>query len=215
MSESTRRQFLEVAGTAAAATFLAPTALAAGQTLPVPPLPVPVPPVPGLPVAPPPGAKSPAPAGPGAPWGSYQSEIYIAGMSAGQKPIFTTNLSDLEAAAAEVLSEGARRHLLFWAGGRAAVRANARALSAWRIVPRMFIDRAERDLSTTVLGVEMPAPVILVAVEHVRRGCRRGRAHRLPVVRPGLAGRERPGRRAAHARAALRVLPPRAHTPEA
>jgi L-lactate dehydrogenase (cytochrome) len=82
-------------------------------------------------------------------------------MTADVKPIFTTNLSDLEAAAAKVLSEAARRHLLFWAGGRAAVRANARALSGWRIVPRMFIDRAERDLSTTVLGVEMPAPVIL------------------------------------------------------
>jgi isopentenyl diphosphate isomerase/L-lactate dehydrogenase-like FMN-dependent dehydrogenase len=82
-------------------------------------------------------------------------------MSAGTKPIFTTNLSDLEAAAAKVLSEPARRHLLAWAGGRAAVRANARALASWRIVPRMFIDRAARDLSTTVLGVDMPAPVIL------------------------------------------------------
>jgi lactate 2-monooxygenase len=60
-----------------------------------------------------------------------------------------------------VLSEAARRHLLAWAGGTAAVRANARALRSWRIVPRMFIARAERDLSTTVLGVTMPAPVIL------------------------------------------------------
>ena len=82
-------------------------------------------------------------------------------MSAGTEPIFTTNLSDLEAVANEELSEAARRHLLAWAGGAAAVRANARALAAWRIVPRMFIDRDERDLSTTVLGVDMPAPVIL------------------------------------------------------
>ncbi len=148
MSESTRRQFLEVAGTAAAATFLAPTALAAGQELPIPTLPVPP-------------VKSPAPVGPGAPFGAYQSEIYIAGMSADVKPIFTTNLSDLEAAAATKLPESVRRHLLAWAGGPAAVRANARALRAWRIVPRMFIDRSGRDLSTTVLGVEMPAPVIL------------------------------------------------------
>src|SRR5688500_19731277 len=142
MSETTRRQFLEVAGTAAAATVLAPAALVAGR------------PAPAL-------AQSPLPVGPGAPYGGYQSEIYLAGMSADVKPIFTTNLSDLEAAAAEVLSEAARRHLLAWAGGAAAVRANARALSAWRIVPRMFIDRAERDLSTTVLGDAMPAPVIL------------------------------------------------------
>lgn len=148
MSEHTRRQFLEVAAATAAATLIAPPALAAPRVAPdtaTPKLP----------------AKSPLPVGPGAPFGSYQSEIYIAGMTADIEPIFTTNLSDLEAAAEDVLSEAARRHLLAWAGGAAAVRANARALSAWRIVPRMFIDRDERDLSTTVLGVAMPAPVIL------------------------------------------------------
>lgn len=148
MPEHTRRQFLEVAAATAAATLIAPPALAAPRVAPdtaTPKLP----------------AKSPLPVGPGAPFGSYQSEIYIAGMTADIEPIFTTNLSDLEAAAEDVLSEAARRHLLAWAGGAAAVRANARALSAWRIVPRMFIDRDERDLSTTVLGVAMPAPVIL------------------------------------------------------
>jgi L-lactate dehydrogenase (cytochrome) len=82
-------------------------------------------------------------------------------MSAGVKPMFTTDLSDLEAAAAKVLSEGARRHLLAWAGGAAAARANADALVSWRIVPRMLIDRAERDHKATVLGVQMPAPIIL------------------------------------------------------
>ncbi len=148
MSEHTRRQFLEVAAATAAATLLAPPALAEPRVAPGPATPKRL-------------AKSPLPVGPGAPFGSYQSEIYIAGMSAGTEPIFTTNLSDLEAAAEDVLSEAARRHLLAWAGGAAAVRANARALSAWRIVPRMFIDRAERDLSTTVLGASMPAPVIL------------------------------------------------------
>ena len=141
MYESTRREFLQVAGKAAAVTFLAPTALAAG-------------PVPAL------RAQS-APVGPTAPYGGYQSEIYLAGMTADVKPIFTTNLSDLEAAASRVLSEPARRHLRAWAGGPAAVRANARALREWRIVPRMFIDRDERNLDVTVLGVEMPAPVIL------------------------------------------------------
>ena len=145
MSESTRREFLQVAGTVIAASVLMPTELAAGRSAPARTL----------------LAQSPLPVGPGAPFGSYQSEIYLAGMAAGAKPIFTTNLSDLEAAAAKVLPDAARRHLLAWAGGAAAVRANARALRAWRIVPRMFIDRDERDLSTRVLGVTMPAPVIL------------------------------------------------------
>jgi isopentenyl diphosphate isomerase/L-lactate dehydrogenase-like FMN-dependent dehydrogenase len=171
MSESTRRQFLEVVGTAAAATVLAPTALAAARSAPAP--------------AGPALAGPAAPVGPTAPYSSYQSEIYLSGMSAGVKPIFTTNLSDLEAAAAKVLPEAARRHLLAWAGGAAAVRANARALPAWRIVPRMFIDRAERDLSATVIGVTMPVPVILG-----------------PVGRQGLA---HPDGEAATARAAAEL----------
>lgn len=145
MSQSTRRQFLETAGLAAAATVLAPSALAAAQAPP----------------AAAPRAASPLPVGPGAPFGAYQSEIYISGMGAGATPPFTTDLSALEAAAATVLSPQAVAHLLATAGGEAAVRANARALAAWRIVPRMFIDRAARDLTTTVLGVTMPAPVVL------------------------------------------------------
>ncbi len=144
MSESTRRQFLEGAVAAAAASVLAPPALVGARSAPGL-----APPAPSLPV------------GPTGPYGGYQSEIYLSGMTAGVKPIFTTNLSNLEAAAAKVLSEAARRHLRAEAGGAAAIRANARALRAWRIVPRMFIDRDQRALSTNVLGVAMPAPVIL------------------------------------------------------
>lgn len=148
MSDTTRRRFIEVAGAAAAATVLAPSARAATRVSPVPALPE-------LP------ASSPLPAGPGAPYSGYQSEIYIGGMGAGVEPPFTTNLSGLEAAADHVLSEAARRHLLAAAGGAAAVRANARALAAWRIVPRMFVDRAERDATTKLLGTTIAAPIIL------------------------------------------------------
>ncbi len=146
MTETTRRQFLEAAGTAAAVTVLAPSALASARTAPA-----------RAAV----GRQSPLPVGPGAPYSSYQSEIYITGMSTGVTPIFTTNLSDLEAVAANVLSDAARRNLLAEAGGAAAVRANAKALRAWRIVPRMFIDRARRNLGVNVLGDEMLTPVIL------------------------------------------------------
>jgi L-lactate dehydrogenase (cytochrome) len=147
MSGTTRRQFLEGAAAAAAVTVLAPPALAAARSASA--------------AAPAALVESPLPVGPGAPFGSYQSEIYVSGMTTGETPIFTTNLSDLEAAAGQVLSEAARRQLLAEAGGGRAVRANARALRAWRIVPRMFIDRDQRDLDVTVLGVPMSAPVIL------------------------------------------------------
>jgi isopentenyl diphosphate isomerase/L-lactate dehydrogenase-like FMN-dependent dehydrogenase len=144
MSESTRRRFLGGAAAAAAGAVLSPPALAAARSRPEAAPRAPTPPV-----------------GPTSPYVTYQSEIYISGMSAGIEPIFTTNLSDLEDEAAKVLSAAGRRHLIAEAGGSAAARANAKALREWRIVPRMFLDRAERKLDANVLGDAMPAPVIL------------------------------------------------------
>jgi L-lactate dehydrogenase (cytochrome) len=63
-----------------------------------------------------------------------------------------------------VLDRRARKYFLGGAGGELAARANARAFRAWRIIPRMFLDRAERDVSTTILGTRMPAPVIFAPV---------------------------------------------------
>jgi lactate 2-monooxygenase len=148
MPEHTRRQFLGSVGSAAAATALVPGALAAGRPAPA-------------------GAQSAA-AGTPSTYFAYQSEIYFAGMSRGVTPKLTTNLSDLEAEANKVLDPQARRHLLAGAGGSVAVRANARAFRGWRIVPRMFVDRAERDLSATVLGTRMPAAVIFAPVGRQR-----------------------------------------------
>ena len=39
------------------------------------------------------------------------------------------------------------------------MRANQRAFQRWRIVPRILRDVSHRDLSVTVLGTEMPAPL--------------------------------------------------------
>ena len=89
-------------------------------------------------------------------------------MTQGQLPEITTNLSKLEARAARVLDRRAREYFLAAAGGAEAARANARAFRGWRIIPRMFIDRAERDVSTTILGTRMPAPVIFAPVGRQR-----------------------------------------------
>jgi lactate 2-monooxygenase len=151
MSQRTRRQFIGSVGSAAVTTVLVPGALAAGRAAPAR------------------GASAPAPApGPPSTYVSYQSEIYLNGMVRHIRPKITTNLVELETDAAEVLGRGAREHLLAGAGGSEAARANARAFRSWRIVPRMFLDRDERDLNTTVLGTRMPAPVILGPVGRQR-----------------------------------------------
>jgi lactate 2-monooxygenase len=141
MSRHTRRQFIGSVGSAAAATVIAPAAPAAGRPASV--------------SQNPPSARTPP-----RQYFGYQAEIYVNGMTRGATPKITTNLSKLEARASRVLDPRAREHLLASAGGAVAARANARAFRGWRIIPRMFRAHAERDLSTTVLGARMPAPII-------------------------------------------------------
>ncbi|GAA4290475.1 lactate 2-monooxygenase [Actinokineospora soli] len=96
-------------------------------------------------------------------FGDYQSEIYLQGL-AGTKPPFTTDGARLEAAAAEALDPEPFGYVAGGAGSGATVRANRAAFDRWRLVPRMLADATQRDLSTTVLGTAMPAPVLLAPV---------------------------------------------------
>jgi lactate 2-monooxygenase len=155
LSPHTRRQFVGSVGSAAVTTVLAPGAIAAAR---------PAPAQAGT-------AGTPAPP---STYYAYQSEIYLNGMVIDAPPEFTTNLSKLEAQASKVLDRRARRYLLASAGGEATARANARAFRRWRIIPRMFRAHAKRDLSTTILGSRMPAPVILAAVGRQRLAHRDG-----------------------------------------
>jgi lactate 2-monooxygenase len=152
MPEPTRRQFIGSVGSAAAMTALAPQAFAAGGSTSAGN---------GLAAVTSSSGAVSAQAVPA--YSGYQVEIYLNGVQ-GIRPKITTNLSRLEAAAARVLSPRAQKYLLDDAGGRGTVRANARAFRKWRIIPLMFRDHAERDLSTTVLGTQMPAPVLFAPV---------------------------------------------------
>jgi lactate 2-monooxygenase len=98
-----------------------------------------------------------------APFANYQNEIYLKGTT-GERPPFTTDLSRLEDAAREALTPEAFGYVAGSAGSGSTARANRAAFERWRIVPRMLRDVSERDLSTTVLGATMPAPVLLAPV---------------------------------------------------
>ncbi|MFP8884968.1 lactate 2-monooxygenase [Streptomyces mangrovi] len=99
----------------------------------------------------------------GANFGAYQSEIYLNGLG-GQLPPFTTDLTALEASARERLEDGPFWYVAGAAGSGATDRANREAFDRRRIVPRMLRDATARDLSTTVLGTAMPAPVLLAPI---------------------------------------------------
>ena len=68
---------------------------------------------------------------------------------------------ELEAAATAAMTPEAADYVAGGAGGEETMRANREAFDRWRIVPRMLRDVATRDLSTTVLGTALPAPVLL------------------------------------------------------
>jgi len=87
-------------------------------------------------------------------------QIYAQGL-AGGKPSVPVLVDLLEQKAKEILATRAYDYVAGGAGGEETVRANREAFYQWRIVPRMLRDVAKRDLSVEVLGVRLPAPVLL------------------------------------------------------
>lgn len=96
-------------------------------------------------------------------FGDFQSEIYLRGV-AGQRPPLPMTAAGLEAAARGVLSAEAFSYVAGGASGERTVAANLEAFDRWRIVPRMVRGVTERELSTTVLGTPMSAPVLTAPV---------------------------------------------------
>jgi lactate 2-monooxygenase len=97
------------------------------------------------------------------PYANYQYEIYLRGM-ANQRPARTLDWRQLEQDAYNLLRRGPRGYIAGGAGLGQTMRANREAFDRWRILPRMLRDVSERSLSRTVLGAELPAPVLLAPI---------------------------------------------------
>ncbi|QPP09122.1 alpha-hydroxy-acid oxidizing protein [Streptomyces bathyalis] len=109
------------------------------------------------------GAADAAEAPPGPGFGNYQNDIYLNGLD-DRLPPFTTDLTLLGSSAREHLDPGAFGYVAGAAGSGATHRANRAAFERHRLVPRMLRGPGRRDLSTTVLGTRIPAPVMLAPV---------------------------------------------------
>ncbi|GGO00958.1 oxidoreductase [Microbispora rosea subsp. aerata] len=96
-------------------------------------------------------------------WADFQYEIYLNGMT-GTVPRLPTDLTRLEEMAERRLGPGPFGYVAGSAGSGRTARANREALDRWRIVPRMLRDVRERDLSVTVLGRRLPAPLALAPI---------------------------------------------------
>lgn len=97
------------------------------------------------------------------PFGNYQYEIYLRGL-ADTLPELPIDWNALEAAAEAKLDAGARGYVFGGAGTEDTQRENLEAFRRWRLVPRMLRDVSVRSTATTILGREMPAPIVLAPV---------------------------------------------------
>jgi L-lactate dehydrogenase (cytochrome) len=93
----------------------------------------------------------------------YYREIYALGLG-GETPSIPVPVAELERLAAEAMDERAANYVFAGAGSEDTIDANREAFRRHRIVPRMLRDVGERDLSTTLLGAAMPAPLMLAPI---------------------------------------------------
>ncbi len=95
-----------------------------------------------------------------APLSNYANEIYLQGL-VDVLPAFTTDVVALEESARSVMAPGPFWYVAGGAGSGATVQANREAFDRWRLVPRMLRDATNRSLTTSVLGTDLAAPVLL------------------------------------------------------
>jgi len=94
----------------------------------------------------------------------HQNDVYLKGVF-GEQPTLPFDWRALQSAAESVMSPGAVGYVSGGAGAEDTMRANREAFDRWRLLPTMLRGiPAERDLSLTLLGTEMPAPVLLAPV---------------------------------------------------
>ncbi len=98
------------------------------------------------------------------PFANYQYEIYLRGSMMSQRPRRPLDWQRLEEQAAATLTKGPWGYIAGAAGRGDTMRANASAFDRWALSPRMLRDVAERSSARTVLGTELPAPVLLAPI---------------------------------------------------
>jgi lactate 2-monooxygenase len=118
-----------------------------------------------------------------------QMEIYRAGLD-GQLPSQPVSLEALDHKAESVLNRAAYDYVAGGAGSEQTVRANREAFDRWRIVPRFLRNVGRRDLSVDVLGLRLPAPVMIapvgvLSILHAEADlavARAARSHGVPII---------------------------------
>ena len=100
---------------------------------------------------------------PDAPYGDFQLDIYLAGLS-GITPSLPVSFAELESRAAHALPPSVLSYVAGGAGDEQTQRANVAAFGQWGLMPRMLVGATERDLSVDLFGLRLPSPVFLAPI---------------------------------------------------
>ncbi|EMD36889.1 hypothetical protein CERSUDRAFT_137195 [Gelatoporia subvermispora B] len=104
------------------------------------------------------------PKGPSPHYSLYQREVFKRGGTTGELPHFSVHPEEL----AETTKAKLNDRSYFYANSNAGLgwtdRANREAFYRWRIVPRTCVDTNVRDLTTTLFGHRIPAPILFAPI---------------------------------------------------
>lgn len=98
------------------------------------------------------------------PYALYQREIFKQAAETGQLPAFSVVPQDLERSARDKLTEGGYWYATSNAGLSTTHAANREAFYRYKIIPRQLVDTRARDLSITLFGHKIPAPICFAPV---------------------------------------------------
>lgn len=93
-------------------------------------------------------------------YGDYQLEIYSNGLS-GTMPRYPVDFAGVEQQAQAVLPWWLHRYVAGGCGNEYTQRANVEAFDKFGLIPRMFNGAAERDLSISLFGMDLPSPIFM------------------------------------------------------
>ncbi|KAK4682004.1 hypothetical protein QC764_112590 [Podospora pseudoanserina] len=98
------------------------------------------------------------------PYGQYQIDIYFQALTAGKKPVTTTDPNKLEQQAREAMSPQGFNYVFGGAGEQATMHANRLAFRQWKVIPRMLRDTLPRNLSVKLFGKTYDSPILMAPI---------------------------------------------------
>jgi isopentenyl diphosphate isomerase/L-lactate dehydrogenase-like FMN-dependent dehydrogenase len=96
-------------------------------------------------------------------FGGYQYEIYFDGLR-GVVPRFPMTYEGWEAGARAAMAPSVWSYVAGGAGDEHTQRANVTAFLRHGLIPRMFVGAAQRDLSVSMFGLDLPSPLLMAPV---------------------------------------------------